>query len=420
MKSITGYLSYDEERKRWLGRVSFKDPVTGKRIWRKCYGQTKTEARKKLDELRQKLEKSGGRSINADKATFAFLAERFKKERLVPAVYVGERKIAGRRDLTSPEGWLKQLLFFFGTAKLNGITRGRIEQFKLWLTKLPTRSQIVEKEDGELEVIPNPKGKQRKIESINRPVELLRVILNYAVEERMISADQNPFSQRSTRALIERTAETKRERFPTFGEELALINYCNKPGPRGNEHLRAVLIVAADTGLRENEVFTLEKSDIDFGTGVINVRAINAKTNRPRTIPMTRRVREEMGRLVELSDEDLIFGGLKEVKRSFGTACRASKIQDLRKHDFRHAFVSRSILAGIPPAVALKASGHASDEWKRYLNMTPDQLQNLFVPLEGQTAEEVKNYGLDVLRQLREALVYSDIADFIAALETRS
>src|SRR5215510_580802 len=87
---------------------------------------------------------------------------------------------------------------------------------------------------------------------------------------------------------------TSRERFPTFGEELALINFCNKKGPRGNTHLRAVLIVAADTGLRENELFTLEKGDIDFGTGVINVRAINAKTNRPRTIPMTRRVREEL------------------------------------------------------------------------------------------------------------------------------
>jgi integrase len=165
--------------------------------------------------------------------------------------------------------------------------------------KLPTRSQIVEKEGGELEVISNPKGKQRKIESINRPVELLRVMLNYAVDERMITPDQNPFSQRSTRAIIERATETKRERFPTFGDELALINYCDKPGPRGNEHLRAVLIIAANTGLRENELFTLEKRDIDFGTGVINVRAINAKTNRPRTIPMTRRVKEELVRLCQ-------------------------------------------------------------------------------------------------------------------------
>lgn len=204
-----------------------------------------------------------------------------------------------------------------------------------------------------------------------------------------------------------------------FGEELALINYCNKPGPRGNAHLRAVLIVAADTGLRENEMFTLEKSDIDFGSGVINVRAINAKTNRPRTIPMTGRVKEELARLNETVNGNLIFGGLKEVKRSFATARRANKITNLRKHDFRHAFVSRSILAGIPPAVALKASGHASDEWKRYLNMTPDQLQKLFNPLEGQVVEDVKRYGLDILQQLREALGYTDIANLIASLESR-
>jgi hypothetical protein len=74
--------------------------------------------------------------------------------------------------------------------------RGRIVQFKLWLTKLPTRSRIVEKESGELELTPCLKGKQRKIESINRPVELLRVMLNYAVDEPMITPDQNPFSQR--------------------------------------------------------------------------------------------------------------------------------------------------------------------------------------------------------------------------------
>ena len=316
MKLSTGYIVYDDNKKRWLGRITFKDPVTGKRIWRKCYGQTKTEAREKLNELRHKLEKSGGRSIIADKATFVMLAERFKKERLVPAVYVGERSVAGRRELSSPENWLKQLRCFFGSAKRKEITRGRIEQFKLWLIKIPTRSRIVEKEDGELELILNPKGKQRKMEAINRPIELLRVMLNYAVDERMITPDQNPFSQRLTRKLIERSAETSRERFPTFGEELALINYCNKPGLRGNEHLRAVLIIAADTGLRENELFTLKKSDIDFGTGVIYVRAINAKTNRPRTIPMTRRVREDLVRLTEkLSNQDLIFGGLKEVKR---------------------------------------------------------------------------------------------------------
>src|SRR5262245_55263722 len=125
---------------------------------------------------------------------------------------------------------------------------------------------------------------------------------------------------------------------------------------------------------------------------------------------MTRRVREELVRLTEkLRDQDLIFGGLKEVKRSFGTACRASKIEDLRKHDFRHAFVSRSILAGIPPAAVLKASGHASDEWKRYLNMTPDQLRKLLTPLSGQSQDEVKRYATTVMKGLRDALHYDEI-----------
>ena len=107
------------------------------------------------------------------------------------------------------------------------------------------------------------------------------------------------------------------------------------------------------------------------------------------------------------------------MKRSFGTACRLAGIEDLHLHDFRHAFVSRSILAGVPPAVALKASGHASDEWKRYLNVTPKQLQKLFKPLKDQSEEDVKSYGLDVLRQLREALGYDEIANLIASLNDR-
>lgn len=62
---------------------------------------------------------------------------------------------------------------------------------------------------------------------------------------------------------------------------------------------------------------------------------------------------------------------------------------------------------GGPPAVVLKASGHSSDEWKRYLNVTPDMLHDLFTPLEGQESESVKTYGYEVMRQLTEALMGS-------------
>ena len=164
--------------------------------------------------------------------------------------------------------------------------------------------------------------------------------------------------------------------------------------------------------MRRNELFTLswKEKDIDFENRLIRLRAINAKWNKARTIPMTQRVYEELLKLKEQYGDHpagLVFGGIREVKRSFNTACRLTGIEDLHKHDLRHAFVTRSILAGIPPAVVLKASGHSSDEWKRYLNVTPDMLHDLFTPLEGQKSEAVKNYGYEVMRQLTAALMGS-------------
>ncbi|MGH9840829.1 MAG: hypothetical protein ACREEM_18795 [Blastocatellia bacterium] len=65
---------------------------------------------------------------------------------------------------------------------------------------------------------------ERGIESINRPVELLRMMLNYAVDEKLLRRDQNPFTEKKSKSLVDRQAETKRQRIPNFGEEMAARN----------------------------------------------------------------------------------------------------------------------------------------------------------------------------------------------------
>jgi integrase len=406
MKAREGYVGYSKNRKRYYARVTATDPVTGKRTQLMRFAPTKTEALKKKRELLNQLDKDGHEPFVGDRTKFTFLARKFKEEKLIPAVYVGERKIAGRRELSAPRTWLSQLEYYFGEMKLPSITVGEIKKFAIWLSKIPARSTIVEDENGKLVLNIKENGGQRGIESINRAIELLRTVLNYAVEEKMLREEQNPFSRKKARSLIDRRAESKREQLPTFGEEMALLDVCT--GDRA--HLRAVLIIAADSGLRKNELFTLswKEKDIDFDKRLIRLRAINAKWNKARTIPMTQRAYEELLKLKEQYGDHpsgFVFGGIKEVKRSFNTACRLTGIEDLHKHDLRHAFVTRSILAGIPPAVVLKASGHSSDEWKRYLNVTPDMLHDLFTSLNGQEAEAVKAYGFDVMRQLTDALM---------------
>ena len=87
--------------------------------------------------------------------------------------------------------------------------------------------------------------------------------------------------------------------------------------------LRAVIVFASDTGLRQTELLTLSwrARDIDFENRLIKLRAINAKSNKPRAILMTRRVYEEPLKLKEQNGchpSGLIFGGLKGVKRHEG------------------------------------------------------------------------------------------------------
>jgi integrase len=110
-----------------------------------------------------------------------------------------------------------------------------------------------------------------------------------------------------------------------------------------------------------------------------------------------------------LESNGLVFGGLTEFKRAFETLRTKAGIEDLNFHDLRHAFVTRGILAGIPQAMILKASGHSSEEWKRYLNVTPDQLRRLLEPVGEQTAAEVKEYARSVMKGIREAMRYDEI-----------
>jgi hypothetical protein len=59
---------------------------------------------------------------------------------LIPAEYIGEKKVAGRRDLRSAKAWLKSLTEHFGKKRLNQITFGDIKAYKLILIRRPVQA----------------------------------------------------------------------------------------------------------------------------------------------------------------------------------------------------------------------------------------------------------------------------------------
>jgi len=387
-KNLTGYVRFDKQRKRWFFRCSPIDSKTGLRKERKQFFLTQKEAEQARRRFLTEFERLGDAVFSREDITFEQLAERYQEARLIPAEYIDGKKVAGHRELSPLTTYLKSLTEYFGKQKIRTIQFGDIEALKLHLIRKPTRAD-----------------KKRTAAAVNRELQFLRAVLNFALANGWM--ERNPFSAATNgKKIINRSVENKRQRFPTFGEELAMLRMCT--GRR--VHLKPLLIIAADSGLRRRELLTLRVSDLDFSKRVIRLQSHNAKTNVAREIPMTPRVSEQLKALCDgLEDNGLVFGGLTEFKRAFETLREKAGIEDLNFHDLRHAFVTRGILAGIPQAMILKASGHSSEEWKRYLNVTPDQLRRLLEPVGEQTASEVKEYARSVMKGIREAMRYDEI-----------
>src|SRR5262249_23581896 len=75
--------------------------------------------------------------------------------------------------------------------------------------------------------------------------------------------------------------------------------------------------------------------------------------------------RGELLKLWEKSDKQptsKIFGGIKDIKRSYATACRLAGVADLHFHDWRHGFATDLMEAGIEERLAMRATGHTSAE----------------------------------------------------------
>lgn len=141
------------------------------------------------------------------------------------------------------------------------------------------------------------------------------------------------------------------------------------------EHLKPILYVAYDTGMRKGEILKLKWDDLDLVNKFIVVR--DSKNSESRKIPISNKLINMLLTLKENNKGEYLFcyndnKPIKDIKRSFNTALRNSGIQKCTFHDLRHSFASRATMAGIDPFTVQELMGHKSVEMtKRYSHPTP-------------------------------------------------
>jgi integrase len=331
----------------WWARVTYTDPVTGKRHDRQRRAENKVDAGDKVHELLAEVDATGGRSL-AKEHTFCDLATYFEKQYLVPAEHVDGRKVAGVRSISPAMAAVKALKMYFGKRQLRGINHSDIRSFRA--ERLATKTRA---------------GKQRSVAAVNRELEKLRRLLNIAEREGWIL--RNPM--RGGDPLISVADERKRERILTRDEELRLLNACDN---RYRSHLKSILICALDTGMRRGEILSLKWSDVDFYERVLTIRAFNTKTMKERQVSLTTRLAIELEKLCDASPrvrEQLVFGFTNNLKKSFTSVRTEAGLPDIRFHDLRHTAATRLVAAHLPLPEVGRVLGHTqASTTYRYVN----------------------------------------------------
>lgn len=285
-------------------------------------------------------------------------------------------------------------------------------------------NQLVSTTNSILDSPTNDKKKKRKTiikkVSINHYTTHLQSMLNWAVARKIIP--ENPISklkklqetdsmaitrylsdderQRLYKALDEREEEIRaarsRSRLHSNRLYLKTLDTCYFA-----DYFKPIVLIALNTGIRRNALFSLCWSDIDFDAQTILLRADSSKTSKSMIIPANSIVIDTLKKWKDQTDTPspamLIFPNpttgkkFTDLKKTWQYVLKKANIENYRWHDMRHDFASRLVMKGVDLNTVRELLGHSDMKMtQRYAHLSPERKKTAVDMLVGETAMEKK------------------------------
>ena len=144
------------------------------------------------------------------------------------------------------------------------------------------------------------------------------------------------------------------------------------------DHLKPMVLVSLNTGIRRGELFDLKWSAVNFSTNTITVAGDTTKTSDTRHIPMNKETVSVLEHWKKQAGKShYVFpnqegGRLEDVKSAWLKLLERAKIDGFRWHDMRHDFASRLVMAGVPLNTVRDLLGHSDIKMTlRYAHLAP-------------------------------------------------
>jgi integrase len=150
------------------------------------------------------------------------------------------------------------------------------------------------------------------------------------------------------------------------------------------DHLRPLVLLALNTGMRRSELFQLRWADINLKTRWLTVRGRTAKSKQTRRLPLNREALMVLegwhAQSVRRPANPYVFPGvgqsaLTTITKSWGSLRKNASLRDFRFHDLRHHFASRLVQSGVDLNTVRELLGHADLKMVlRYAHLAPGGL----------------------------------------------
>lgn len=142
------------------------------------------------------------------------------------------------------------------------------------------------------------------------------------------------------------------------------------------DHLRPLINLSRNLGVRRGELFRLKLSDVNFQQKIVAVFGKNGKT---RYVPLNALAFQTLSDWVRQNNIEagLLFrgacgGALNNVNTSWENLLEQAGIKDFRWHDMRHDFASRLVMKGVDLNTVRDLLGHADIKMTlRYAHLAP-------------------------------------------------
>ena len=145
------------------------------------------------------------------------------------------------------------------------------------------------------------------------------------------------------------------------------------------DHLKPMVLLSMNSGMRRGKVFDLEWRDIDIRRAMLNVRAEKSKSCKGRTIPLNATVLDAFkGSRKQTGGEGLVFSSprtgerFNDLSTPWCNLMADAEIEDFRWHDMRHHFASGLVQKGVDLNTVRELLGHGDLTMTiRYSHLSP-------------------------------------------------